>query len=323
MIPLDAPTNALVAAHAERFEPTYGGFLSDHLPMTAMALWSLQRTGGVTEADAADRVATYMQQYGARLDAIDPEGAFASEHARFQQIIDFRGVADTLHEHLPRLISGWVRDAYHPLIRLAYGIDFGVPGEVAAGLAYLSCCGPDPTLHALARSARQSSRTALELLGELSASRPPVWPPGVTFTDHANATIAGGLLPRDVLLPDNVRAISEAALAAFDATHNFFALHLVTGCHAFRICQPYAGELGDALLTLGVLTGYLAIGAPTVPELTTAGDTPDAARLLALASDDEHDLKLAHTVMEEAAHWRRPQALSVAARYFTRGTLNA
>ncbi len=35
--------------------------------------------------------------------------------------------------------------------------------------------------------------------------------------------------------------ISRACLEVFHATHDFFALHLVTSSHAFRVCAPYAG----------------------------------------------------------------------------------
>lgn len=36
----------------------------------------------------------------------------------------------------------------------------------------------------------------------------------------------------------------------------FFALHLVTGSHAFRVLYPFAGELRDEIFTLGILAGY-------------------------------------------------------------------
>ena len=42
--------------------------------------------------------------------------------------------------------------------------------------------------------------------------------------------------------------ISRSCLEVFHATHEFFALHLVTGSHAFRVCSPWVGPHAERLL---------------------------------------------------------------------------
>jgi hypothetical protein len=115
----------------------------------------------------------------------------------------------------------------------------------------------------------------------------------------------------------------------FAATHNFFALHLVTGGHAFRLVAPYAGPHADALFNLGVVAGYAAVGAPpfhTAPLTGPALSDPDPTTqnaltpsvLLALCRDDEHDYKLAYSAWRQAAHWHDPAYLDVARAYLKR-----
>jgi Questin oxidase-like len=62
--------------------------------------------------------------------------------AFFASAIDSNGWQVTVTRYLQSLLSGWVKDAFHPLIRLAYGIEFQVPSEIAAGLAYLGIGAP-------------------------------------------------------------------------------------------------------------------------------------------------------------------------------------
>ena len=307
-----------LADDAGRFEPEYGGYLSNHGPMGALALATLQEWAGVERGAARDHAAGWLTSYATRLEPADGTSAFVLAQRQYRQALEQHGMAATLKQVLPGLISGWVRDAYHPLIRLAYGIEAGLLDEIAAGLAYLKLCGADPTVERLAATATLSDDTALAWL--MSQEPPPVPAACTTFTERAQHVIGtlGGPVP---LFHNNGQQIARAALCCFAATHDFFALHLVTGSHAFRLCRPYAGPHADAIQNLGVLTGYLAIGAPEVPgdalEQTGTPERSAAARtLLNLASeDDEHDLKLAHTAIAEAEHWQEGAFVAAAARY--------
>lgn len=307
----------LLAQSAQAYEPRFGGFLSNHLPMATAALWALQREAGVSPPAAARRMTKFISHYRSQLEPVDPNGEYAKQFQFFSGAIEANGVAATLHEYLPPLISGWVKDAYHPLIRLAYGIEFENADEVAAGLAYLALCGPDDSLNQIARTAQTAAETPLAILASLAPATHE-WAAGQTFTQHAATFV--DLLPA-LTFEDNLRVVSHSALAAFDATHDFFALHLVTGCHAFRVCYPYAGPGRDVLFNLGIFTGYLAIGAPTITPLAIARSPQvTAAQLLDAATADEHDVKLAYTALAQHNYWADRSYLDVAYRYLTRNT---
>jgi hypothetical protein len=285
---------------------------SDHLPMALLALAGL--------GAPAERRESFVASYQPRLTPAPPG------HAHRQQAllddIDVRGITAVVEDHLPRYVSGWYRAAYHPLIRLAYGVAFDQPGEVAAGLAYLEACGASARLEALARRAvHVAGPSGLDLLRLASGWR--VDPGGDTsFDARADAVLVQPRMAElAVTVNDNLRETSRAALAAFASTHDFFALHLVTAGHAFRILHRFAGPDADAVMNLGLLAGFLAIGAPDVAEPSArAGPTglPAPARLLELCRDDEHDLKVAYSAWAQAAHWQDPAYLVAVEEYLRR-----
>lgn len=276
--------------HRDTHGPHYQGHLSDHLPMTLVAMWA----AGAARSD----LERYAKHYGQRLDApvrhdrhppaalADVVGhidAYRCLLAFFDREIARRGTRRTLATWLPRLVSGWVRFAFHPIIRLAYGIRFDVASEIAAGLAYLASAGPDPALQALADTASP-------------ADEPLLPPPGPAlaepFEQRYNATVASGALEGQVVvLPDHRRRVAELGLALFNDTHDFFALHVVTGTHALGVCADAIGLPADGLLSAGFLAAYMTIGAPRFDPI--ARPTPASV-------DDEHDAKLAFTCMEQA-----------------------
>lgn len=240
--------------------------------------------------------------------ALGNRAAYASWLGFFDAEIAALGIAGALAAHLPGLISGWARDAFHPIIRLAYGVRFGFAPEAAAGLAYLASVGPHPALEALAANAREVD--ALTFPSPAAAS-------GRTFDEKYQAALASGALDGAVhVVGDNRRRMAEAALAAFHQSGDFFALHLVTGCHALAVCADAIGFKEDALLNAGLFAGYLAAGAPAF-----GGDAPAQAWRI----DDEHDAKLAFSCSELASlldseRFRQAAALHGGGLAFRRST---
>ena len=136
--------------HRDRHGPHYKGFLSDHLPMALLAMKALGAERGSLAAYAAnyeDRldppVRHAQEPPGSLAEALGQQVAYGALLAYFDREIARHGATKTLATYLPDLVSGWVRFAFHPIIRLAYGVRFGVESEIAAGLAYLACAGPD------------------------------------------------------------------------------------------------------------------------------------------------------------------------------------
>jgi hypothetical protein len=118
--------------------------------------------------------------------------------------------------------------------------------------------------------------------------------------------------------PHVFRDVSRLALSAFAATGNFFALHLVTGAHAYRLLYPFAGEHKDPIFALGVLGGFAAIGAPSFETVSEENKPVDATRFKSLLSrrwPDEHDVKIAYSAMRQAEFFADPAFTTAAVRY--------
>lgn len=293
-------------AHRDCHGPHYQGYLADHLPMALLAMHGL----GVGRAQLVAYATDYVNYLDPPVDhATDPPdsimeaigdlSSYGALLAYFDREIASGGVVGTLTTYLPKLISGWVRYAFHPIIRLAYGIRFGVASEVAAGLAYLTCAGPDDDLLALAGSAPRRDELHLPGASPTNLDEP--------FDARYNATVASGALTgRVAIVPDGGRTIAELGLALFNDTHDFFALHIVTGTHALGVCADAINLNVDGLRCAGVLAAYLTIGAPPFDR---------QARASATSIDDEHDAKMAYSCIDQARDLRSARFEEAAAVY--------
>jgi len=321
--PISADLTRLLGRHAATYATNYPPVdNSDHGPMAYLAMHGL----GI----GIDRIREFAETYQQRLVRFPPphetvsaenwhthagrRASYAGVLAYFSGEIERNGWRTTVSNHLPRLISGWVKDAFHPLIRLGYGIEFAVPTEIAAGLAYFTIVGDDPALLDMARRAKPIDAAAyLGAARDLRDSRFARGP----FNDRYRR-ILQSVAPRPAARDDVLRAVSRSCLDAFDATHDFFALHLVTSSHAYRVCRPFAeAALGtaivDDLYSIGIAAAYLAIGAPAFEHVERE---PAPLPLAALAhATDEHDLKLAYSCRAQRLAYDDIAYEAVAARY--------
>ncbi len=300
--------------HGLSYAPEYppNGF-SDHLPMAWQALNWLEAA-----PERRDRFAA------AYLPRLTPLSEQAPERRRVGELLaEIRadGIAPVLRRRLPALISGWFREAYHPLIRLAYGVEADNATEVAAAIAYWEAAGPCQRLADLAAAAPlQPDIPGLEILNQAAGWQPPLDGTASFGARAARILEQPEMAAMSWTVSDNLAQASRAALDAFAATHDFFALHLVTGSHAFRVVRPYLDlppGTADATLNLGLLSGYVAIGAPRLTPYRPTVDhpPPDRSRLLALCREDEHDFKVAWSAVAQAEHWNDPAYLLAAERY--------
>lgn len=284
------------AAHAPHYPPSDN---SDHGPMAYLAMFGL----GLD----TDQIERFAIRYRRRLAPLSPPDCIVSlqeldSHlgrresysaliAFFASQIEADGWQATLARHLPPLISGWVKDAFHPIIRLSYGIEFEVPSEIAAGLAYLTITGDDPVLAALAQRVPETHDR--DYFGAVRQQLDPAYTRGPFNARYRRIVSSAALRPAIGKSGQPFTEISRACLEVFHATHDFFALHLITGSHAFRICAPWAGPDLHALFSLGLGAAYLAIGAPTFAPIEDAVNTRPIEGLS--HASDEHDIKLAYS----------------------------
>jgi hypothetical protein len=310
----------LLEKHGAEYAPHYPpSDNSDHGPMAYLAMHGLGL--GLGDIDA------FAKRYCVRLVASAPPNESVSaarwrDHIGrresysalvefFRQEIATQGWEPTVANYLPYLISGWVKDAFHPLIRLAYGIEFEVPSEIATGLAYMTITGNDSRITELAngrptelhgRAHFDSTRTERRA----SFVRGP-------FNTRYDRIVQGAKLAPCFPAIDTIEELSRACLEIFHETHDFFALHLVTSSHAFRVCAPWAGSQTANLFSIGLASAYLAIGAPEFASLEDAIDVLPLDKLA--TAKDEHDIKLAYSAKAQARAYGDQTYEWVAARY--------
>lgn len=293
------------------FDAEYGDGLSDHRPM---ALVALQRLG----ADA-ERLQAFARRYEqamglrpARAPAAWPSGeawtgrlgdrgAWPAYRDLFRQWLQHEGVAELLEQVLPALMPGCAAAAFHGPIRLAYGLQAGHAGEVADGLAHWACfhqplgaLGPmgdavDPL--PLLRRLRAGTSTAGLIAGRIA--------------DAARGGAVNRVIGRLQVDAGTSERLARAAALAYAETGNFTALHLVTATHAMRVIAAQVDA--DAALPAwrwfwqawahGVVAARLA-RKPAVPLLEWEQILPRA-----MASDDEHVVKLVDSAREEERAW--------------------
>jgi hypothetical protein len=262
-------------------------------------------------------------------DAIGQADMFDALATAFRRWADEAGPDAVICEIFPVVADGVAAAAFHGLIRLAYGIEAGHNGEIAAGLATL-CARHAPLGASLGSAPEVASaeagftRLAVALDG------------GARFTGQGiigrmQAAAADlhfvAALSRLPLSPPGVLAdLAGLAIRLYWQTGDFTVLHMVTTCHAGRVVfarYPHLAtkEAAEALW-LAACAAYASIGAPfPEPPGPPAGELPDwpAIRAGAVACNDDHVVKMTYTCLCEEGHYGDPLYRAVAARLVAAG----
>jgi Questin oxidase-like len=326
------PLHALFDHH-HHLAPEYACGLSNHLPMLLHALHRL----GADNRRLGEFASTYVKRYDG-VPAARPGQALwrwqkhrgdFSRHAdlqtTFTATIRRCGAAGTLQQVLPDLWPGVAAAAFHGLIRTAHAWQAGHDGELAAGLAYWAArwqpveAPPPPpdTLPFTAWSAALASHVGdPRPAGSLISDR-------ITSASQSSAflALASGLQ----LTPDTLLHLAAFAVDQYVRSGNFTVLHLMTSCRAARVLLAAAPECTGLALRAVVpafTAAFLASGVRHTP-------MPDPAWLhatwadvvsRALASDDDHLVKLVHACVEEEAAYGGPLYWLAARRATATGT---
>ncbi|ASL46221.1 hypothetical protein bAD24_III02405 [Burkholderia sp. AD24] len=209
--------------------------------------------------------------------------------------------------------------AFHALIRLAYGIEAAHSGEIASGLAALVCSHLPVDLQFDQSSAAESVEAGFERVidvmgggvveGNSITSRLRVVASDARFRQAVPAPPASAELLDD---------LARATIAAYWRSRNFTILHTVTATHAARILfAQLPGEMAERLLpglwgamcAAYVTVGRQAsVGVDPVPEFPVSWSD---VRRLAVAANDDHVIKMVYTCLCE--YRRQPSAVYLAA----------
>jgi hypothetical protein len=295
-------------ADSRRFSTTYGAGFFNHLPM---ALLAIERLGG-NDARLRQFAAFYEKRLRLQLpgdalpnddwrEALGQRRYESAVAATFEEELRTRGAAALLRDVVPYLTSGLASEAFHGAIRTAYAVDSGDDVDIAGALAaWVTGFSELPGAPAGKRFG-----TAADAFAAIAAD------------DRFAATIEGrsidGRLSKVNALPAfadyrssiaNVALPDLATIAAriFIATGDFVALHLVTACHATRVLEAFLLPSALDVLANAMLAAYVAIGRPPLSPTIVDDDVDLAAR--AAKSDDDHDLKLVYSCLQEEAHYK-------------------
>lgn len=215
--------------------------------------------------------------------------------------------------------------AFHAIIRLAYGIEAAHSGEIASGLASLI------SSHLPLDVAMDETHVADSVdagFAHVAQAMSGVVVQGSSITSRlravtTDAKFAGAVLapPVDAALLDS---LARASIEAYWRRPDFTILHMVTATRAARIVFT---ELPDALVEqlmprfwLALCAAYVTVG--EVPDVNA--DVPDVSIdwrdvcRMAVASNDDHVIKMAYTCLCENRRRPSPLYLASAARLLQR-----
>jgi hypothetical protein len=284
------------------FSPSFQRHYSNHLAMALVALHQMGAPPSVLQArfDAHARGEAERRDDRADLDRRIHE-------------LERDGMEATLRTRAAALSDGPGSQLFHPVIRLAYALDVGHAGQVAAALLdwerrHEVLPVPDPV---------PGPRRLADVAADLAARPPGTWShtfdlDGIARRPEVAAALSGVALDERTL--DDISAF---AIAAHTVADDFITLHLVTGARAVRAVSDRLDD--DAALRLAAHTvpvmavAYAAVGAPPLPtpghldalRRSTLPSRDDIAER-AIADHDPHVVKLANVALVEEARTDDP-----------------
>jgi hypothetical protein len=236
------------------------------------------------------------------------------------------GIDRAIRIYLPGMVQGMAASAMHPLMRLAYGVLKKDPQEVGTALGYWATCYlplPPPT-----GAAPDTDDPADILTGIASIEGIRDLEPETDLLWHSIRAV--GALPdfrpvvdRLAFTSDTPGRMASVSLALFAATMDFSALHAVTGMHWLRLVSVHVDEDEPLYRAFWQVIAALVpkIGFPSLPKpgvIDEMRHRPAPAwfdiKAAAIASDDEHDVSLVFSCLQEEQVWKDPLYRVVAAR---------
>jgi Questin oxidase-like len=227
--------------------------------------------------------------------------------------INQHGAQQVLSQYVPALMRGVAAHAFHPLLRLGYGIDLDNEKEIACGLGYWAATylpmpevagnqdelSPEEFANQIVnspvlRNIKMNSRSIAERINQIYSCK--------EFCELLHPIIIEDENPLD--------EISQLLANAFVENHHFSLLHGVTSCHALRLVLPYCDNIKQIINQYWYSVCALHL---TVLNLDSDFSSPlpdeDQAWLIifkrAIDSNIEHTIKFIYTCHQESEEYDR------------------
>ncbi|HSI47753.1 MAG TPA: questin oxidase family protein [Ideonella sp.] len=312
--------------------------LTSHMPMALHALSEL----GASDARLHAFYAHYLRRFDGApaaqpwapapadwLVALGDFSAFAGLRTVFAEALAEQGRDAVLKAALPRLWPGIAAAAFHGPIRVAHAVEAAHEGELAAALAYWAArwqplASPEPA--SLHLPLRDWSRQLAEAAADWRSSAPLI----SLRMAEASATpvyrrLAGALAPAGALTA-RWQQLVTLALNSYADSGNFTVLHMVTGLRAVHVLSPWlaGAAVDEAVLDHAFTAAWLAARLPAMDPLGSRAVPRPAAEwpalvAAAIASQDDHVIKLVHACRELAPQVGDDRLCREAASRATRG----
>ena len=304
---------------------------TNHCPMALVALarmgapderlhaffdhWALKYAIVETQAGAVTGDGDWLAHLG-------NAAAFSALRRHFSESIEEKGAAAVICDVVSRAPFAPATGAFHAIIRLAYGIDAGHAGEMAAGLAAYVAINLPIELEGNGRQAAQSVNDGLAALSaRFSGSSWEGGPITAQLKGIAADPKFREALPMPPAVPRLLDDMARAAIELYWQKADFTVLHMVTGMHAVRVLLAALPEtLGHQLLAStwpAFCAAYVSVGAPALRAMDPPdieADWPGIFRH-AVGSDNDHVIKMAYTCFEESKRYPgSPYYLAAASR---------
>lgn len=251
--------------------------------------------------------AASWREYLGQFDALDAYCGF------FQSEIAQHGTEAALRRYVPLLSSGVTAHAYHPLLRLAYGLDLNDPTEIALALAYWAATYlPGPAM-----PTERPEIAPVDLLKKLAgtSSLRKIMPQSRSIAAriqqfYSEADFCTALRPIPFHPGNPLAEISLAVAEAFVENHHFTMLHSVTGCCALRMVLPYCDNPRKTISEYwySICAAYLSVvnlpGDKHRPLPETRLDWTEI-KSRALATSVDHTIKLTYACLQECDYYGR------------------
>ena len=331
--PDDAPLHALLDANLQ-LPPEYRDQLTNHLPMALHALHSLGASAQRMQAFYAHYTRRFSNRGVALTGPADgsnanapwqtlrgQDDAFAPLQARFTAYVEAMGIPATLRLLLPDLLPGVAAAAFHGVIRTAHALESGHIGELASALAYWAWRW-QPLAPPAPAPARVERLLDVETWSRQLVAQSVGWQTDgssisirMAHASHSDVYqhLAGAPAPAvDVRI--RIAELAAVAVQRYVQQPNFTVLHMVTSLRALRTLLPWLPdtEATQAVLANCFVAAYMAaqVAPADAPPVVAPREWPEVIAA-AIASDDDHVIKLVHACREEqAAYGQGPYLLA-------------
>lgn len=318
---------------ARKFDPAYpspraAGFkASNHVPMALIALAKLGATDQrlkeyydkgieplveVSKNELVINKENFSKHLG-------DQAAYDAYYRFLYQEYDQQGRKSFLNKYLDFFADGVFTHLFHPLIRISYALEVDDVEEIIAGFAYFSAHYQKSLVNDLSK---ESEKDVLTLAKQLSKAFAGDATPLSEVLSKLEV-IESSKEFHEIVSKMKFNEMSLAAIVDFNrriytSKPNIFSLHMVTSAYAIRTVMPYIKNKNRLLryywYAIAVIYTVLDCVDVSLSKSIERQLTIDEIKRKAMASNNEHVIKLAHACLQEAEFYKDEAFLSLAER---------